>query len=304
MNQEKRTALIKTILGNEKLRALDRVKRLVRNPTKTLPYYILACAARICPFVMRFKTLWGTQMTCYLPEGNTFYYYGYCEANLTNFLLRYVQPGMQVIDVGAHVGMYSMLTGELVGEEGSVHSFEPTSWTYRLLQENCSSYSNITINNHAVSNQEVELDFADYGPGYGAYNTADSQGAPALKKQATHTKVSSVILDSYITQHSLIPDFIKIDAEGFESEILEGLTETLSASPGSRPLISIEVANEDAWSQNRERSFGIFAKQNYAAFNIAVDGLLVPLSKHASFEYDNIVFVPQEKQRELKTLII
>src|ERR1700733_10547488 len=109
MNKETKENLISTIVQREKLRPLGRLKRLSVDPVRAFPFYILAALGHIRPYPVTFKTLWNTDMRCYLPEGNTFYYYGYCEANLTNFFLRYVKSDAVCMDVGAHVGFYSML---------------------------------------------------------------------------------------------------------------------------------------------------------------------------------------------------
>src|SRR6266511_1867895 len=53
-----------------------------------------------------------------------------------NFVTAYLRPGMQVLNVGANVGLYSILASALVGEEGRVHAFEPSEATYGLLLQN------------------------------------------------------------------------------------------------------------------------------------------------------------------------
>ena len=141
MTNEERTKLIEVISQREILRPLSRLARLIRKPIRTLPFYVLAALGHIKPFLISFKTLWGTKMTCYLPEGNTFFYYGYCEANLTNFLLRYIKQDSVCIDVGAHVGFYSMLLSKLVGPRGAVHSFEPTPLIEILEKKGIQNYT-------------------------------------------------------------------------------------------------------------------------------------------------------------------
>ena len=93
--------MIRIIVKREKLRPLGRLTRLFLDPIRTLPYYTLATLSHIKPYKISFKTLWRDMMTGYLPESNTFYYYGYCEANLTSFLLRFLKEGTTFIDVGA-----------------------------------------------------------------------------------------------------------------------------------------------------------------------------------------------------------
>jgi FkbM family methyltransferase len=301
MTNEERTKLVEVISEREILRPLSRLARLARKPIRTLPFYILATLGHIKPFLISFKTLWGTNMTCYLPEGNTFFYYGYCEANLTNFLLRYIKQDSVCIDVGAHVGFYSMLLSELVGPRGAVHSFEPTPWTFKLLEKNTTNLKNVTLNNKALSDTARTLSFADYGPGYGAYNTAHKDGAQLSSHTATTVKVASLPLDTYCRENNLVPDFIKIDSEGFEFEVLSGAEHLLDQV---RPLISIEVAGGSAWAENSQQSFLLLMKKDYQPYEISTTGLLSVHKFLDSYKYDNLIFVPKEKVSLLNGLFL
>lgn len=295
MNKATRTALIATIQKNEALRPLSRLARLKRDPFGAFPYYVLAAISHIKPFKMSFRTLWQTRMTCYLPEGNTFYYYGYCEANLTNFYIRYVQEGMTMIDVGAHVGIYSMLSSELVGPTGHVYSFEPTPWTFRILKENTEKLTNVTITNQAVSAEAKTLTFADYGPGYGAFNSAHEAGATGIARTPTMVEVGSVSLDAFCAERSITPDIIKIDAEGFEPEVLRGSVSLLTSTATARPIVSIEVAGGETWAENSREAFTLLADYGYQPFEMSEDGHISPHTYHDSYTYDNLLFIPTER---------
>lgn len=304
MTDDRKQQLILTILRNESLRPLSRIQRLFKDPIRALPYYLLATVARIRPFAITFRTLWDTKMTCFLPEGNTFYYYGYCEANLTNLLVRYLTPGMQVLDVGAHVGIYSMLAAELIGKEGRVISFEPTPWTFTLLQKNTNGLTNVTILNKAISDTEKVLTFADYGPGYGAYNSAHAGGAPDIQIRAQKISVPSISLSTFCSENSIKPDFIKIDSEGFEHEVLLGSLELLQTTAKKRPLVSIEVAGGTTWAQNNQQAFSILTSLSYDPYEISPEGLLTPHTLQASYAYDNLLFLPRERREECKELFV
>ncbi len=292
MNEIDREKIIKTVIEREQLRPIGRFSRLLKDPLRAFPYYILAAISHLKPFKLRFKTLWVGHMSSYLPEGNTFFYYGFCEANLTNFFLRFVDKGMTVVDIGAHVGIYSMLSSKLVGETGKVHSFEPTPWTFSLLKENTADMQNVTINNLAVSEKPTSLHFADYGPGYGAYNSAHKDGA-SLNKKPQHIEVKSISLDDYISQNNLTPDLIKIDAEGFESHILKGATKVLKEI---RPLLVLEVANGESWADNRNDAFAILKENSYMPYEMNVAGKVQKHNLQNSYTYDNLLFVPEEKE--------
>ena len=303
MQQTARQQLIQTVIKNETLRPLSRLARLKRDPIGALPYYALAALSRIKPYQIHFKTLWGTTMTCFLPEGNTFYYYGYCEANLTNFFIRFVQDGMVVIDVGAHVGIYSMLSSELVGETGRVYSFEPTPWTFRILTENTQKLTNVTILNQAISETKQTLTFADYGPGYGAYNSANANGAPDTTRHPTKISVGSVSLDAFCTEKSIQPDIIKIDSEGYEREVLLGSKSILTDTATKRPLVTIEVAGGATWAENSHQAFALLTSYGYTPYEINPEGTIAPHTFKDTYQYDNLLFIPTERMTECEQFL-
>ena len=291
MDKEKKEKIIQKIIEREKLRPLGRGERLAKAPTQTFLYYILAALSRVKPYKLSFKTLWGTKMTSYLPEGNTFYYYGYCEANLTNFLLGFLKEGNVVIDVGAHIGFYSMLASALVGEEGQVHSFEPTPWTFDLLRQNTKKLSNVVLNNNAASDKKVSIPFRDYGLGYGAYNTAHKNGS-ILNKKAKTIIIKTIALDDYCEDKNIRPDFIKLDAEGHEYAILNGMNRLFEKT---RPLVALEVVGSDEWADNRERSIEFLMDKKYKPYEMSLEGFISPHIIKENYKYDNLLFVPEEK---------
>ena len=247
MNKQNRIAVKQMVLKRYDLFKLNysRFKRFLADPWRTLKFYIMAAVSYLKPFKVSSKTFWGDTMTYYLPEGNAIYYYGFFEANLTNFFINYLKEGDIFIDVGAHVGFYTMLASDLVGTTGAVHSFEPTPRTFSSLLENSHKHPNVYVNNFAVLNEEKNIDFVDYGPRYSAFNSFKSRTASNmnfLKKDAVSITVRSIILDDYCEKNKIIPNFIKIDAEGAEHLILQGMENLLSTA---RPVISIEVAGEE-----------------------------------------------------------
>ncbi len=305
MSPQAREELKKKILKNNELYVLQysRLKRLLKDPIRTFIFYIMAIIARIHPYKIKAKTLWGDPMTYYLPEGQAIYYYGFFEANLTNFLINFLKEGDCFIDIGAHVGYYSVLTSRLVGESGSVHSFEPTPRTFESLKENTAHAENVSINNRAMLNEEKEIEFIDYGPKNSAFNGFKrriSEEMDFLKKDDNAIKVKAIVFDNYCREKNLKPTFVKIDAEGAESLILEGMKYVMTEL---RPLISIEVAGDDEWKNNCQKSIEILATNNFVAYECTLAG---GLKKHASqekYHYDNLIFIPKEKEEKMLNLM-
>jgi len=128
--------------------------------------------------------------------------------------------GDTVVDIGAYVGMFAIRASEIVGESGKVLAVEPSESNFGYLVLNVEGMENIEPYKMALSNYE----------GFGALNTSSASACHTLVYEHTkYTKVPVNKLDNLIAGKRV--DFIKIDAEGSELEILEGGEETLKSKP-------------------------------------------------------------------------
>jgi FkbM family methyltransferase len=156
---------------------------------------------------------------------------GYFEPETVRFIERYVKPGMTVLDIGAHVGQYSLLASGLVGPSGAVHAFEPHPLLYRVLCGNLdrNRCSNVLRNNLAVSSEDgTGLLFASKHENFGM----TSLRPPEALYSGVQVPVKTISLDGYIRRHSIGRiDLIKLDVEGAELPVLQGATDLLAGSP-------------------------------------------------------------------------
>lgn len=150
---------------------------------------------------------------------------GKYEQETTQVFEEAAKPGMVVLDIGAHVGYYSLLAARKVGPEGRVYSFEPEPQNYSLLVKNvdCNGYDNITPVNTAVSNQvgvaTLNLSSLDNGR-HSLFGQSTSQSN-------TET-VNTTTIDAFLENAaSLNVGLIKIDVEGAELDVLEGMGKLL-----------------------------------------------------------------------------
>ncbi len=155
------------------------------------------------------------------------------------YLKDYLSPGNVAIDVGANVGLYTVLFSGMVGANGLVLSFEPYDETFQTLKKvvnfgkklhNVSMY-NIALGN---ANRQISLRLPKVGNQIqdALVGPDDSQNGP----------VSMMTLDKLAVQLKLARvDFIKVDVEGFELRVLEGAVNVLSIY---HPVILVEV-NDD-----------------------------------------------------------
>jgi FkbM family methyltransferase len=303
MNIIQKNTLKQDVISRNSLYELQgsRFKRLLKDPVRSFTFYIKQTIGYIHPYKVHHKTLWGADMSFFLPEGGMIYYYGFWEANLTNFFVNFLQEGDIFFDVGAHVGYYSVLASDLVGDKGKVYSFEPTPRTFASLKENTLFRKNAEIYNNAILDKETVIDFFDYGPKYSAFNSFKKRTDEAIhfKEKAEKISVSTISLDSFCKEKKITPTFIKIDAEGAESFILNAMKGILTLA---KPVISIEVSSQVEWKKSMETSFSILRENGYVPYEITLEGNLISCNEEKERFYDNLIFA--HTSTDLRNLVI
>lgn len=301
--EEKQRVKDKIIEGNELYKLKDsRVKRILKNPFRTIPYFVMNAIAHIHPYRVNYKTFWGDRLSFFLPEGNAIYYYGFFEANLTNFFINFLREGDVFYDVGAHVGYYTTLGSNLVGNSGQVHSFEPTPRTFQSLAANVRDKINVCVHNNAVMDTETEIEFSDYGPKFSAFNSYKNRVGVDVGFLPSPEKVNvrTISLDAYTEKNNLKPTLIKIDAEGAEHIILQAMTNILSTH---KPVVTIEVAGNDEWKNNCHDSIALLKKYGYVGYEISLEGYLRAHEEQQTYNYDNLVFAHPHNSERIKALM-
>jgi FkbM family methyltransferase len=137
-----------------------------------------------------------------------------------------IKSGDTVIDIGAHIGLMSVILGKLVGEKGEVYSFEPTPYTFSLLNKMIGLnklQAVVKPVNKAVSDTSGFVEFsAD------TMDVSNSIVSYEHNSEYKKIKVPTISIDEFVKENKMQKlDFIKIDAEGVELDVLKGAKETL-----------------------------------------------------------------------------
>ena len=151
-------------------------------------------------------------------------------------LRRLVRPGMHVVDVGANIGLYSLLLARLVDRSGSVLAFEPEPNLFATLRENCVSNNatNIVPFQCALGRVNGLARFHR-----SAFNSGDNRlGHASMGYDAVEVRVER--FDDL--QPDSKPDFVKIDVQGHELAALSGMERALSANLNVRVLFEFSPA--------------------------------------------------------------
>ncbi len=237
------------------------------------------------------ELFFGQVMTVVLPEviSQQIYTYGLFDEIVTGMVLRTVRQRDVVLDIGAHFGYFTLLFSHLVGEFGRIVSFEPTPSTFAVLKKNTVGVSNVTALNMAAGRHSGRLAISDFGVTYSAWNTlSDSSRMPGvLTKPNAQVDVEVIRLDDWCRQESVQPTIIKIDAENFEAEVIDGLAETLKRS---HPRVLMEVGSEQAIRAGR-----VLLDLDYQVLVSSRPGVLVQQKEcveDALLRNKDVLFVP------------
>ena len=141
---------------------------------------------------------------------------------------RLIQPGMTVLDLGAHVGYYSRFFSGLVGPQGRVYAFEASPENQAVLRRNLDSprYGNVEVVPRAISDREGTMKLF-VSPGHSNHSLI-----PGFTPADDVLEISTVSVDEFAAQRGIRAiDFIKMDIEGAETMALNGMRETVRRSP-------------------------------------------------------------------------
>ena len=164
--------------------------------------------------------------------------HGHWEPYESQLMGRLLRPGMTFVDVGAHIGYYSLLAARAVGPAGRVVAFEPSPDNFALLAENVrlNGFSKIVrAENMALGAErgEANLHLATYNTGdHRLYSTLpDDDDLFNAGGHRRSVRVPVIALDEYLSREGgTRVDVVKIDVQGAEMGALTGMRQTLARS--------------------------------------------------------------------------
>jgi FkbM family methyltransferase len=167
------------------------------------------------------------------------FWLGIYEAELQEAIQRFVKKGMIAYDVGANVGFTALLLSQAVGQTGQVVAFEPLPINAIRLRKNLAINGvehQARVVECAVTDFEKKLSFLAYkwsGMGH-------IQGLRKIKFEPQESiEVEGITLDHFVFREgNAPPDFIKIDVEGAEANVLRGGKRLLDEV---KPLMILEL---------------------------------------------------------------
>jgi FkbM family methyltransferase len=181
---------------------------------------------------------------------------GFWEMWITQAMTRSLEPGMVAVDVGANFGYYTLLMADAVGPTGKVIAFEPNSRIARLLRWSGSVNGfrdRIVIDTRAAfstTGDRLRFFIPDEHPMnaslYDPTNSSLYAGPAAPVEAGEFVDAETVRLDDVLPERV---DVVKIDAEGAEREIWNGMTRTLERNDGIQIILEFNAARLGAESE-------------------------------------------------------
>lgn len=256
-------------------------------------------------FRIEARTRFGARLEGDFPDvvHSFVYFFGIWEPAVTRLFQRALRPGDIMVDVGANVGLHSLLASRLVGPTGRVHAVEASPWIYARLMRNIAANgaTNIQARNLAAT--------AVPGPvSVWLHDDSNLGGTTIIASEAAR---SGAVLEATVegrplgdivpVEDLLAARLIKIDVEGAEWMVIQGMASLLPRLREDVEIL-IEVKRDAlrAMGASVEALLGLFAQAGFAAFEVENDyGAAsyiagqprgpVPLLRH-DFEMADLVF--------------
>jgi FkbM family methyltransferase len=232
-----------------------------------------------------------------LVQENIFFF-GCYEKPLASYLASRLEKDMVFIDIGAHVGQYTLLAATKVGSSGHVYAFEPHPLNFEMLSRNVAlnQFRNVTLYNMAVADQD--------GKSYLYINTVASHrkntGTHSLCRQQNWADYSKVEVNvsqlDHMLRHVERVDVLKIDVEGAELLVLQGGEEIISKF---KPIVAFEAEEPSAtnFGYRTTATKKFLEQRGYRLFRIPRDGKRIYLTSTRANEpekFSIILALPDE----------
>ena len=208
---------------------------------------------------------------------------------------KFLSPGNICIDAGGAYGRYALPMSRLVGESGHVYSFEPGTYSYRVISMVTKFHrlKNVTLTKKALSDKSGVIQLASpvkksgkIGPSL-AYLTESNEDNCILEK------VEMTTIDEYCSHNNIAKvDFIKSDTEGAELLVFRGAKNIIERS---RPVVLCEVDSRSTrrFNYTPDELYEFFRQRDYSYFTLKDDKLK---SVESLEEEANYFFVPKDRK--------
>jgi FkbM family methyltransferase len=207
----------------------------------------------------------GLNYYFYCPKGHDFNVYlnpYYHECDIVSFVFDVLQKGDVFIDVGAHGGLYTLLSGKMVGSEGRAIAIEPNPDNLKFLRQNVklNHLNNINVISKAASNEKLKINLH--------YETEKTALTSTISSASKTIEVETILIDELTEKYDNIK-LLKVDTEGYDLRVLKGAHCTLQKTR----YVVVE--------QNTSSVKALLSKLGFSLGSLFPSGYLIATNKNA-----------------------
>src|SRR5450432_901307 len=220
------------------------------------------------------------------------------------FTERVLRPGMTVLDIGAHHGLYTLLASKRVGAVGRVIAFEPSGRERKRLIRHVwvNRCANVSVERMALGDCAGE---AGLFVVEGQQDWCNSLRAPAVEGRTQTIRVEVRTLDEVLERLGISSvDFIKLDVEGAELSFLRGASALLRSEWRPAILAEVQDMRTEPWGYAAREIVGYLKNAEYRWFGITADGSLRHVSTNERWYDANLVALPEERMACFESLFV
>jgi FkbM family methyltransferase len=273
----------------------QRIRRFAARPTADKIVYLAFRLRRIFPNApIPYRLPFGAWFLVGNSQVDTALLTNEFETAEINFVQGYLKQGMTALDIGAHHGLYTLLASKRVGPSGKVFTFEPSPRERKQLVRNVriNFCSNVHIEPYALGKEPARDNLYVVEGGEDGCN---SLRPPAVQSETRAVPVEVVTLDVIASKLGLTKvDFVKLDVEGAELDVLKGALGLLQTIP--RPVLLVEVydVRTRPWGYQAHEIVEFLDRLGYRWFKLLDNGSLRIVSSDLDVYDANLVALPTE----------
>ncbi len=271
----------------------------------TARYFLRRALARLpyVPVPVRFQIapgqtigFWWSRVSPYFDPRRGFFDYWGQDIDDLRLVWKSLKPGMVFLDIGAHHGIFSVVAAKRMAGEGQVIAFEPSPREHRRLNLHfrwnglrCARAEQIAVGSDCGESPFFEVVEGDA--------TRGGLRPPESGDAVVGIPVKTISLDQYVSEQRLPRvDFIKLDVEGGELEVIQGAIKILTEH---RPVVLCEVldAATRPWGYAARQIILSLQAHGFNWYELNSDGSPVPHAIRDEYpQVRNYLAVPREKR--------
>ncbi len=265
-------------------------RRLPAAPLEGVAYHLTEALRPEARYQLA-RLLFGSRMVVDLKDHvqRPLYFEGEWEPSTSALIRRSARPGWSFLDIGANAGYYTLLAAHAGGPSSRVVAVEPNPPIHALLTVNVAL-------NGLEGRIVVRGEASGSSPGTATLNVSGAENSGRstlvdgrLRDEHSAVTVPVATIDDLCAELDFRPSFVKVDAEGYEAEIVRGMRSLLEHHPPQ--VVVLEVSTFDGVDEPR-RIIDLMAEVAYRPYRIGAAGTLSEAGSAPVDGLENLAFLP------------